>query len=387
MTLNSHALKNLIVFGCCLFFLSCKREKKKEALPISVTETSSIDYASGFDIQASGDLTIISVSSPWPNANESYKYALIPKEKLAVITLNKDEFDAIIPVPVKSIVVTSTTHIPSLESLGVLDKLTGFPGTDFISSSKARKRIDSKQIKELGNNEAINTEMVIELQPDVLIGFGINDQNKAYNTIQKAKIPVVYNGEWTEKSPLGKAEWIKFFAPFFRMEKKADSLFEQIETNYLKAKELVKASTKKPTVLTGGLYKDVWHVAGGDSWMSQFIKDAGGQYLWDDNADSGGLSLSIESVLAKGQNADFWLNPSMLTTYKDVQSANAHYTQFDAFANKKIFANTLATGETGGLLFYELAPNRPDLVLKDLIHIFHPELLPNHQLFFFKPLN
>lgn len=221
MTLNSHALKNLIVFGCCLFFLSCKREKKKEALPISVTETSSIDYANGFDIQASGDLTIISVSSPWPNANESYKYALIPKEKLAVITLNKDEFDAIIPVPVESIVVTSTTHIPSLESLGgVLDKLTGFPSTDFISSSEARKRIDSKQIKELGNNEAINTEMVIELQPDVLIGFGINDQNKAYNTIQKAKIPVVYNGEWTEKSPLGKAEWIKFFAAFFRMEKK-----------------------------------------------------------------------------------------------------------------------------------------------------------------------
>lgn len=387
MTLNCHALKNLIVLGCCLFFLACKTEKKNEALPISVTATPSIDYATGFDIQASGDATIITVLSPWPNAQEAYKYALIPKEKLAVITLNKDDYDAIIPVPVKSVVVTSTTHIPSLESLGVLDKLTGFPTTDFISSNEARKRVENKQIKELGNNEAINTEMVIELQPDVLIGFGINDQNKAYNIIQKANIPVVYNGEWTEKSPLGKAEWIKFFAPFFGMEKKADSLFKQIETDYLKVKELVQASAKKPSVLTGGLYKDVWHVAGGDSWMAQFIKDAGGQYIWEDNAESGGLSLSIESVLAKGQHADFWLNPSMLTSYKEVQSSNTHYTQFDAFTNKKIFANTLDKGETGGLLFYELAPNRPDLVLRDLIHIFHPDLLPNHELYFFKPLN
>ncbi|WP_337251708.1 ABC transporter substrate-binding protein [Maribacter halichondriae] len=187
----------------------------------NLSPATTIFHAKGFTVENSNTgLTIIKINSPWPNAESGFTYALIPKGKMAAMTLNKNEYDAIVTVPVERLVVTSTTHIAALEALGMLDRLVGFPDTEYISSKEARERIDQGNIKELGNNEAINTEMVIELNPDVVVGFGIDNQNSAYETIQRSNIPVVYNGDWTEETPLGKAEWIKFFAPFFQMEKK-----------------------------------------------------------------------------------------------------------------------------------------------------------------------
>ena len=360
----------------------------KENSPIETKVASlKIKHAKGFTIEKStSGITVIKITSPWPNSESVFTYALVPKEIIAHTTLNKDTYDAIISVPIENLVVTSTTHIPALESLGVLNHLIGFPDTQFVSSKAARKRIDSGDIKELGNNQSINIEMVIALNPDIVVGFGVNAQNKAYETIQRSNIPVVYNGDWTEETPLGKAEWVKFFAPFFQKEKEADRIFSEIETTYNNVKKLAANAKKKPTVLTGGLYKDVWHVSGGKSWMAQFLEDAQANYLWADNTETGGVSLSLEEVIVKGKLAEFWFNPSLHTSYLEVLDANRHYEQFDAFKNKTVFSNCIAKGETGGLLYYELAPQRPDLVLKDLIHILHPELIPEHQLFFFKPL-
>ncbi|MEB8329433.1 ABC transporter substrate-binding protein [Flavobacteriaceae bacterium KMM 6897] len=370
-----------------LAFWSCKQGPKEE-LPSSIpTEDILISHAQGFTItKTSLGITIIKITSPWPNADAVFTYALVPRKKLAIITLNRDEYDAIIATPIEKIVVTSTTHIPALEALGVENSLTGFPNTDYISSEKTRTRIAQNQVQELGNNEAINAEMVIALQPDVVVGFSIDNRNKAYNTIQNSNIPVVYNGDWTEETPLGKAEWIKFFAPFYHLDKKADSIFTAIETNYDSAKQLAKNAKVIPAVLSGALYKDVWYLPGGKSWASNFISDANANYVWKSTEETGSLSLSLESVLDKAKGADFWISPSQYLSYVQLEEGNRHYTQFDAFKDRKIYTFANSKGATGGLLYYELAPNRPDLVLKDLIHIFHPELLPGHQPFFFKPL-
>ncbi|MFK5972351.1 MAG: ABC transporter substrate-binding protein [Flavobacteriaceae bacterium] len=371
-----------------LFLFSCKQEKKDRLIASETFESTENTYAKGFTIQKSASgITIISLNSPWPNSDETFSYALVPKEKMATIRLNKDAYDAIVSIPVERMVVTSTTHITVLETLGVINSLVGFPQTEYISSKQARKRIDAGLVKELGRNEAINTEIVIALKPEVVVGFGIDGQNKAYETLRRSNIPVVYNGDWIEDTPLGKAEWIKFFAPFFQKEVLADSIFKTIEKEYTAIKNLAKKAKTKPTVLTGGLFKDVWHVAGGKSWMAQFLNDAHTHYLWADTPEKGGIGLSLESVLDKGQNADFWLNPSMFVSYTEMKQGNRHYQQFSAFKNQTIYSNAIEKGATGGLLFYELAPQRPDLVLKDLLHIFHPELLPDHELFFFKPLD
>lgn len=370
-----------------LIFWSCKQAPKEKIQLSSPTEEIIISHAKGFTINKSSEgITVIKITSPWPNAEAVFTYALIPREKLAIITLNKDEYDAIIATPIEKIVVTSTTHIPALEALGVENSLIGFPNTKYISSEKTRNRIAKNQVQELGNNEAINAEMVIALQPDVVVGFSIDNRNKAYSTIQNSNIPVVYNGDWTEETPLGKAEWIKFFAPFYNLEQKADSLFTTIQTNYDQARQLAQKAKVRPSVLSGALYKDVWYLPGGKSWASNFISDANANYLWKGSAETGSLSLSIESVLDTAKEADFWISPSQFTSYEQLEEGNRHYTQFKAFKDGKIYTFANSKGSTGGLLYYELAPNRPDLVLKDLIHIFHPELLPDYQLFFFKPL-
>ena len=382
---NKHHIAVLMLTVTATIFMGCRENKKSEETETEQSE-SSVAYAHGFHIQKFDDYTVLEVTQPWVGANTHYKYALVPKEKLAAMNFPKDEFDAVVGTPVEKIVVTSTTHIAAIEALEELKRLVGFPDTDYISSPDARKLVDEGQIKDLGMNEVINTEMVLLLHPDLIIGFSINEDNNSYDIIKRAGMPVIYNGDWVEQTPLGKAEWIKFFAPFFQKEAEADSIFKKIETSYLEAKKLAKKSTQKPTVLTGGLYKDVWYVAGGESWMAQFIEDANSDYLWADTPETGSIGLSLESVLEKAQNADFWFNPSAETSYTDLENANPHHRKFAAFTNKKIYSNAMEKGAKGGLIFYEQAPQRPDIVLKDFIAILHPELLPDHELRFIKPL-
>ena len=379
--------KTLLIF-LFISFCSCKQTKKEIISSTVLSQSTNIDFAQGFTIEKrSPDLTIIKVSSPWPDSETGFSYALVSKNKLASITLDKDAYDAIIAVPVEEMVVTSTTHIPALEALGEANKLVGFPDTEYVSSPKTRKRINDGLVKELGNNESLNSEMVIALNPEVVVGFSINHENKAYETIQRSNIPVVYNGDWTEETPLGKAEWIKFFAPFFQKEKEADSIFRNIRDNYNNARTLAKKANKRPSVLSGALYKDIWYLPGGKSWASRFIQDANAEYFWKNTTSNGSLSLSLESVIERAQNADFWVAPSQFGSYLELKEANRHYAQFAAYRNNKIYTYANSKGATGGLLYFELAPHRPDLVLKDLIHIFHPELLPDYIPTFFKPLD
>lgn len=381
-------MNKALLLPILLSICSCKQTKKETVTSSALSQPINIEYAQGFTVnRTSPDVTIIKVSSPWPESEDSFTYALVDKENLSTITLNRDEYNAIIGVPVQKIVVTSTTHIPSLEALGETEKLIGFPDTEYVSSPKTRKRINEGLVQELGNNESLNSEMVIALNPEVVVGFSINHQNKAYETIQRSNIPVVYNGDWTEESPLGKAEWIKFFAPFFQKEKEADSIFKSIKDNYNNAKALAKKANIRPSVLSGALYKDIWYLPGGKSWASKFIEDANAEYLWNDTASNGSLSLSLESVIERAHDAGFWISPSQFGSYSELNKANLHYAQFSAFRNKKVYTYANSKGETGGLIYFEQAPNRPDLVLKDLIHIFHPELLPNYIPTFFKPLD
>ena len=347
------------------------------------TQISMINHATGLAIDDIKDGKMITINNAWPDSDEVFKYAVVKK---GVILEYPEQYDAILETPVRSIVVTSTTHIPSLDLLGVSDYLVGFPNLDYISSKTIRERIKEGSITELGKNEDINTEVLIDLDPDLVIGFAVDGSNKTLNTIRNIGIPVLYNGDWTENTPLGKAEWIKFFGVIFEKENKADSIFSEIEGEYLKAKEIAKKSTYIPTIMSGAMYKDIWYLPYGNSWAAQFIKDANGNYLWSDSKGSGSLVLNLENVLDKGKNADIWIGPGYFSKMKQLEDAHPLYSQFDSFKNGQIYSFANKKGETGGVLYYELAPNRPDIVLKDLIKILHPDLLPDHQLYFFGKL-
>lgn len=366
--------------------MACKNNSVQNPTAKQDISTTTLTHATGFTITSTENFKILTIKNPWPNAEEDYKYALVPKNVASKITLNKDEFDGIITIPIQKIVVTSTTHIPALELLGVENTLVGFPGTDYVSSEKTRTLIDNKSVRELGKNEGINTEVLLELRPNLVVGFGIDGNNKSFETIKKSNIPVIYNGDWVEKSPLAKAEWIKFFGVLYNKEKEADSIFKTIEKDYLEAKIIAKTVKSKPSILSGAMYKDVWYLPNGTSPEAQLLKDANVNYLWSETTASGSIALSFEAVFTKGKSADIWLSPSYYNSLEGLEKANTHYTQFDAFKNNNIYTFVNNTGKTGGVTYYELGTARPDLVLKDLIKICHPELLEDYQPQFFQKL-
>ena len=360
--------------------MQCKKEVDQQKNNIPKNE---IQYAKGFSILNHEGYSVITVSNPWPKANKSYTYIL--KEKNGIVPDSLNQFPVIL-VPIKNIVVTSTTHIPSLEMLGVEKTLVGFPNLNYISSEKVRALIDAKKVKELGANQALNTEVLIDLQPDVIIGYGLDNNNPTLDNLQKNGLKVLLNGDWNEQSLLGKAEWIKFFGAVYGKQELANSLFSKIEKDYLHTLEIAKRGTSHPTILAGDMYEDKWYLPQGTSWGCQLLKEAQGNYLWAETTGTGSLSLSFETVLVKGKNANIWITSGQFGSLQEMLDANPHYAQFKAFQNKNVFSFSGRKGKTGGVLYYELAPNRPDIVLKDIVKILHPELLTGYKPFFFEKL-
>lgn len=370
----------VLIFSSMVQF-SCNdisNSKKKEEVAGVKTQ---LKYAKGFEIITYNNYKLLRIKAPYQNSTETFEY---------ILTTNKTKTNSeinTIQIPVKTLVVTSTTHIPMLELLESESKLIGYPNTDYISSEKTRKLIESGTITNLGNEEQINTELLIYLNPEVVIGFSLSSNNKMFENIQQLGIPVLLNGDWLEESPLGRAEWIKFFGVLFDKEKEADRIFNKIEKKYVDATSLAKKATTQPTIISGGLFKDIWNLPAGDSFEAQFLNDAQTNYLWKDSKGKGSLTLNIENVFEKGQQAEIWISPSYFTTLNDMEQSNAIYKEFKAFKTKEVYSFVKKKGTTGGIVYFELAPTRPDLVLKDIIKIAHPELLENYEFTFFKKLN
>lgn len=374
--------KMLIIFSLSTL-IGCQKNEKAESAGIAVAKNT-VEYASGLAIYEYDGYSVIKVTDPWPNAEKDFTYVL--KEKNAKVPDSLQNHTTI-QVPLQSIVVTSTTNVPFLEMLGVENKLVGFPHTDYISSEKTRALIDKGSVKNVGQNERLNMEQLIELSPDLIVTFGIDNNNPMILNLEKSGLKVMIQGDWMEQSPLGKAEWIKLYAALFGKEKEAKKLFDDIVTDYNQALQLVKNSKAETSVLYGSMYQDQWFVAKGNSWVAQFLKDAKSDYLWKDVEGTGSLGLSFENILDKAKNAKYWIATGSFKTLSELESSNPHYSQFDAFKNKNVYTFEAKLGATGGTVYYELAPSRPDLVLKDYVKIFHPELLPDYTLTFAQKLN
>ena len=375
----------IILIYSCLFFSSCKEKTTTKTIASKTTETISQDikYAKSFNIKNHSDYKEIEVTSAWPNSKETFKYILI---KDGQTIPEHDSNTLVIKIPVKKVVVMSTTNIPALEYLNVEDRLVGFPNTDYISSKKTRQLIETGKIRDLNNDIEINMELLLDLNPELVIGFSVNGNDKSLNKIGKFGIPVVLDGAWTEPHPLGRSEWIKFIAAFFDKDEEANILFNRIEADYLEAKALAKKTKIIPTIISGSLFKDVWNIPGGRSFVAKYLEDANTDYLWKNDQSTGSLQLNFENVLEKGQNADLWIGAGSFKNKSDMLSKHKGYNYFEAFKNNKTYTYTNKIGPKGGLLYYELGPLRPDLILKDIIKIAHPELLTEYESFFFKPL-
>lgn len=362
----------------CLLILSCQKENN-ETVRSKINE---VEYAEGFEIERYDDFTIVRITKPWPDASQIYTYVCASDSSVVPDSLKQN----FIKVPVETIVVTSTTHVSSLVALGLEEHLIGFPHLNYISSPEVRRLIDDGKVQEISDQQNLNFEKTLDLQPDVIIGLSMDSETSRFNQFVNAGIPVLYNADWVETTPLGKAEWIKFFGVLFDRQMEAKWFFDEIVLEYTKAKELVRDVHTYPKVLSGSIFQDVWYAPQGESWMASFITAAKGDYVWKDTKGTGSLSLSLEAALEHGSSADVWIGPGQFTTYKELESANKHYREFKAFQKREVYSYSIKKGESGGIIFYEDAQNRPDLVLKDLIYSLHPEVLPDYEPVFIEVL-
>ena len=377
-------MKSSFIALLSLVILGCQSEKKSTPIAENKPSATTLRYASGFRVTYQDNNTkLVEVVYPFQGATSGYKYLLVPKGQ-PVPDHEKDV--RIISIPLSSIICTSTTHIPLLDYLEETEKLVGFPSTDYISSEKARKQIDAGKVQELGVDKGLNLERVAMLRPDMVMGYTMNSDYGQFKKIEDLHVPVVINAEYLEKHPLGRAEWIKFMALFFNKEKTADSVFAVIEKEYLKTKAVADRAPSKRTVLSGIVYGDAWFLPGGQNYAAKLLRDAGYHYLWDDDSTSGFLELSFESVYEKAHGADFWIGVGSFSSLKEVENADHRYARFKPFQQRQVYTSNLRKGSTGGSEFLELGYLRPDIILKDLMKIAHPELMRGHELYFHKRL-
>ncbi|MBW6481794.1 MAG: ABC transporter substrate-binding protein [Vicingaceae bacterium] len=372
----------VFTFSCLILFLNACEEAKKETdgLDGKSIQKHIVSYAKGFSIVYFDDFKVITLHSAWKGENKPIKYVLYKNEKPLSI-------DGIfIKTPIKSIACLSLTHIAFLEKLGLQNSIIGLSGCNYVSSPAIKKRIENKEINEVGQHEVVNYELLVNMNPEVIMAYGIDQTSTTkINKLKAMGLTTVLNAEYLENHPLGQAEWIKFIAAFYNEEDKADSIFNNIEQEYLKLLEITSKIKNKPTVFSGIPWNGAWYVPGGLSFQAQLFKDAGATYLWADNQEERSFVKSKEIILDEALNADFWLNVNAYHSIHEIIETDKVLQNFKALKQQQIYNNNLRENAAAGNDYWESGVINPHIVLKDLIKIFHPELV-EHELYYYKKL-
>ncbi|MCZ4696092.1 ABC transporter substrate-binding protein [Ancylomarina euxinus] len=362
-----------------------KSESLKEIVDSSFYFRSNIKHAKGFTIEIREGYKEISVLDPWNKGQVFQKYYLVPRGKEKSSSIPTD--GQIIEVPVRSIAALSSTQIGILNFLGVLDKVVAVSLPDRVYNGKLSKRVESGKVIGVGHGATLDFERILDLSPELVMVAGFmkisNDETKLIN----AGLPVAFNIEWMESSPLARAEWAKFIAVFFNMEQRADDLFSELENRYSSIKSKIKEVEDKPDVISGYHYKGVWYMPGGQSYLAQLLRDAKGEYCWFSDSTQGSIPLSFEVVLEKQSGAKIWFGPAHCQSLKEMKDLDERYTLFQAYKDGQVYSVTKRTNENGANDYYESGVICPDLLLKDVAKVLHPELFLDHDLFFYQKLD
>jgi len=341
------------------------------------------EFAENFSVEYHNSYKVVTVRRPADGGMEE-KYVLLqcgaPRPELPAVLSRAP----VITVPITSLFSASSTHMPLLVDLGHVEALTGVAQARYITTEPILDWIRQGHVTEYAANNVIDTETVILKSPAIVMSDG--GFPEAYNTLQRAGIAVVANVEWQEPSALARAEWLKFMAVFLNEEGKANGQFNAIRDRYMALKDRVSKLPEKarPRVMTGTVYRGMFDISGGTSYVARLIADAGGVYVWADNKASGGTSVDIESQIARAADADIWINGGDWTSLKDMLAEEPRYRHFKSFQQGNVWLHNRIVNENGGYDYWSRGITRPDLILGDLIKIFHPELARDHEFVWYK---
>jgi iron complex transport system substrate-binding protein len=344
-----------------------------------------VTEAKGFTVEYHRNYKVVSVKNPWRNADTTFQYVLVQCNTPIPSGFKNAQ---IIQVPINSVVVMSTTHLPLLDKLGLVDRLIGVSDFKQVNTPSVVAKIKAGKVQEVGRSNNTNVEKVLEIKPELVTTYGVgNPKSDSHPKLIEAGLPVAIIAEYMESSPLGRAEWLKFMALFFNHETEAEKVFNDMATKYRSIAKIASQAKIKPTVFSGFDSRGTWYIPGGDSYAAKFIADAGGDYIWKDDRSTGSLNLSFEQVFDRAQTAEYWINSGQAwRTVSDIMNTDRRYAKFSAVKNAKLFNPTARMNATGGNDFWEGGTANPDVVLSDLVKALHPELLPQHQFVYYRPL-
>ena len=374
-----------LVFGL-LLLASCLYTPSPEADQMSFEGSGDpTSYARGFRIYNQEAYTMLEVRDPWQQSRDViFSYILGPDPANVPDSLNQLPF---IETPVKRVVAMSTTHVAMIEALDEGASIAGVSGARYIYSPSLRSAIESGIVSDVGYGQGLDFETIVRLDPDVIFLYGV--EGNVMTILEKLRdlgIPAVFCGEYLETHPLGKAEWIRFFSLFYEKEVEAGQFFKKIDSLYTANKALAGTVDNKPLVLTGLPWKDSWYIAGGASFAARLIEDAGGQYLWADHPSSQAVPMDLESVYSRAVNANIWINPGAASSLQDLRGFDQRFEELEVLQHGRVFNNNARVNPSGGNDYWESGAVRPDLVLKDLITVFHPDLLTDHRFIYYRQL-
>jgi len=345
-----------------------------------------ITKAERFDLEKTDSCTILTIKNPWQGARDIEQVYYLVKRKSGYFHYN--DTTRIIFVPVKKIICTSTTHVAMITALGEEESIAGVSGAKYIYNKSVAERIKSGLIPDIGYDAAIDNELILKIAPDLLIMYGIGSEGEGYTAkLREMGVKVMFDADYLENDPIGKAEWIKLFGALFCKEEMSDSIFKSITASYEQLKNNIAGKIKnRPSVLLGLPFKDTWYISPGNSYISRLIDDAGGRYLWDDMESSVSMPYSLENVFLQSAKAEFWLNTGSVNSKSEITAFDPRLAAIGSFKKGNLYNNNKRMSPGGGNDYWESGTINPHVILKDIACILHPELFENYDLVYYRKI-
>jgi iron complex transport system substrate-binding protein len=343
-----------------------------------------IKYAHGFRIDYYDHYRDVSILNRAGGRTDTLHYLLV--EKGTAPPADRPGLPVII-TPVNSLAVLSSAHIALADFAGVADRITGLGSLQYVNSPIIRAGIRSGKVKQIGIDRNLNNELLIAMHPGLLITMSNPDASFGqFKTLTDAGIPVLPDADWLETTPLGRAEWVKLVGALVDKEDVVDRKFDSVEKAYLRLAALGASEKNKPSVILEMPFKGTWYMPAGDSYVAQFLRDAGADYPWSDTKGTGSLPLNFEAVVPIALKADVWLNVGDANTRADISARDTRFTGFHSFRTDSVYNCNRRVNDLGMNDYWESGVVNPQLVLTDLIRILHPGLLPADTLYYYKQI-
>lgn len=375
-------MRQFILFGMMTVLLSSCGGRMAEVQDGG--DTLHLKYSSLLTIVRHEGYTMAQIRNPWKSGKTLHTYVLVPKDEQLPDQALLPAQATIIRTPVEHSAVFTTVHCSLFGMLGAQDKIVAIADLKYIKLPFVQQGVKAGKIADCGSGMQPMVEKIMDVKPDIIM-LSPFENSGGYGKVEEINIPIVECAEYMENSPLARAEWMRFYGLLLGREQEADSLFACVDSCYHMLQQQASKARHgghRRTVLFDKMTGSVWHVPGGRSTIGQMVKDAGGDYPWENDTHGGSLALPFENVLERAGEADVWLfrySSDHTYTKADLLGERDGYKMLKAFRQNEVYGCNVEKTS-----FYEETPFRPDLLLSDIIQILHPNLIQSKHLRYFE---